>query len=76
MYTAGTSTGRIKELGVDVTQQPRADGFIFEPANETNENALTTMVEFPALFFKEIPAFHSCKECRLGWDRCLSISRE
>lgn len=76
MYTAGTGRGRIKVLGEDVTQQQRADCFISEPANKANENALSSMGGFPALFFKEIPAFHSCRQCRLGWDRCLSISRE
>lgn len=43
MYTAGTGTGRIKVLVEDVTQPPRADSFISKPANEENENALTSM---------------------------------
>lgn len=78
MHTAGTGTGtgRTKVLLEDVAQQPRADGFISKPANEANENTLTSAGGFPALFFKETPALHSCRECRLGWDRCLSISRE
>lgn len=54
MYTAGTGRGRSKVLVEDATQQPRADGLISRPANEANENALTTMGGFPALFFKEI----------------------
>lgn len=54
MYTAGTGTGtgRIKLLVENVTQQPNeADGFISKPSNKANENALTSMGGFPALFF-------------------------
>lgn len=51
MYTTSTGRGRTKVLVEDVTQQSRADGSISKPANEANENALTSMGGFPALLF-------------------------
>lgn len=54
----------------------RAGGFISKPANGENENTLTCVGGFLALFCKVIPTLPPAGSAGWGWERCPSISRE